>query len=100
MARWTFEPGHAAAEFCARHMMVSYVRGAFKNVHGTLDFDFETPRLSSIKATIDAKGFWTGEPQRDAHLRSPDFLDVERYAQITYTGDHVELIGDHDYVVR
>jgi polyisoprenoid-binding protein YceI len=79
MARWTFEPGHTAAEFCARHMMVSYVRGAFKNVHGILDFDPENPRLSSVKATIDAKGFWTGEPQRDAHLRSLDFLDVERY---------------------
>ena len=39
MARWTFEPGHTAAEFRARHMMVTYVRGAFKNVHGTLDFD-------------------------------------------------------------
>jgi polyisoprenoid-binding protein YceI len=54
MARWTFEPGHTAAEFRARHMMVTYVRGAFKNVHGTVDFDPENPRLSSVEATIDA----------------------------------------------
>jgi polyisoprenoid-binding protein YceI len=99
MARWTFEPGHTAAEFRARHMMVTYVRGAFKNVHGTLDFDPEHPRLSSVEAMIDASGIWTGEPQRDAHLRSADFLDVEHYPQITYRGEHVELIGDHDYIV-
>ncbi len=99
MARWTFEPGHTAAEFRARHMMVTYVRGAFKNVHGSLDFDPENPRLSSVEATIDASGLWTGEPQRDAHLRSADFLDVEHHPQITYRGEHVELIGDHDYIV-
>ena len=99
MAKWTFEPGHTAAEFRARHMMVTYVRGSFKNVQGALDFDSENPRLSSVEVTIDAAEIWTGEPQRDAHLRSPDFLDAENYPQITFTGDQVELIGDHDYVV-
>ena len=77
MARWTFEPGHTAAEFRARHMMVSYVRGAIKNVHGTLHFDPENPRLSSVEATLDATGLWTGNPERDTHLRSSAFLDVE-----------------------
>ena len=99
MARWTFEPGHTAAEFRARHMMVTYVRGAFKNVHGTLEFDPESPRLSSVQATIDVAGIWTGQPQRDAHLRSPDFLNVENFPQITFKGDQVEPSGDHDYVV-
>lgn len=99
MARWTFEPGHTAAEFRARHMMVTYVRGAFKNVHGTLEFDPESPRLSSVEATIEAAGIWTGQPQRDAHLRSPDFLDVEKFPHITFKGDQVALTGDHDYVV-
>ena len=99
MAKWTFEPGHTAAEFRARHMMVTYVRGAFKNVQGTLDFDSKNPRLSSVKVTIDAAEIWTGEPQRDAHLRGPDFLDAENHPQITFRGDQVELVGDHDYVV-
>ena len=99
MARWTFEPGHTAAEFRARHMMVTNVRGAFKNVHGTLEFDPENPRLSSVEATIDATGIWTGQPQRDAHLRSADFLDVENFPQITFKGNDVELSGDHDYLV-
>jgi polyisoprenoid-binding protein YceI len=80
-------------------MMVTYVRGAFKNVHGTLEFDPESPRLSSVQATIDATGIWTGQPQRDAHLRSADFLDVENFPQITFKGDQVEVSGDHDYVV-
>jgi polyisoprenoid-binding protein YceI len=80
-------------------MMVTYVRGAFKNVHGTLEFDPESPRLSSVQATIEATGIWTGEPKRDAHLRSADFLDVENFPQITFRGDQVALRGDHDYVV-
>lgn len=99
MAKWIFEPGHTAAEFRARHMMVTNVRGAFKNVHGTLEFDPVRPRLSSVQATIDTTGIWTGQPQRDAHLRSADFLDVENFPQITFTGDQVELSGDHDYLV-
>jgi polyisoprenoid-binding protein YceI len=80
-------------------MMVTYVRGAFKNVHGTLEFDPESPRLSSVQAIIEAAGIWTGEPKRDAHLRSPDFLDVENSPQITFKSDQVALRGDHDYVV-
>ncbi len=99
MPKWTFEPGHTAAEFRARHMMVSNVRGAFKNVRGTLDFDPANPKLSSVEAIIDTAELWSGEPERDAHLRSPAFLDVERYPQITFKGDQVEVIGDHDYVV-
>ena len=99
MARWTFEPGHTAAEFCVRHMMVTYVRGHFKNIHGTLDFDPAHPHASPIEATIDASGIWTGETERDAHLRSSDFLDVEKYPQIIFRGNEVKLIGGHDYLL-
>ena len=97
MAEWIFEPDHTSAEFKARHMMVSYVRGAFKNVRGKLTFDPADPGASSAQVTIDAKGIWTGEPNRDAHLRSADFLDVDNYPEITFRGDRVEMIGDHDY---
>jgi polyisoprenoid-binding protein YceI len=78
-------------------MMVSYVRGHFKNVHGTLEFDPQNPQGSSVKVTIDAQGIWSGEPQRDAHLRSADFLDVENFPEITFIGNQVELIGANDY---
>ena len=50
MATWAFEPGHTAAEFCVRHMMVTWVRGHFKNVHGSLAFDPETLGLSALAA--------------------------------------------------
>ncbi|MBZ5551619.1 MAG: YceI family protein [Acidobacteriia bacterium] len=99
MAKWTFEPGHTAAEFHARHMMVTYVRGHFKDVHGSLEFDPENPRVASVEATIDAKGIWTGEPARDAHLRSGDFLDVDHYPHITFKSSQIALVGDHDYIV-
>lgn len=61
MPRWMFEPEHTAAEFCVRHMMVTNVRGHFKNVQGTLEFDPELPALSRVEAVIDARGLWSGE---------------------------------------
>jgi len=96
---WTFEPGHTAAEFCVRHMMVTHVRGHFKNVHGTLRFDPKDPAHSAVSAKIDTRNLWSGDPERDAHLRSADFLDVEKHPEITFTGDQVEVLGGHDYLV-
>jgi polyisoprenoid-binding protein YceI len=99
MAEWFFEPGHTAAEFCVRHMMVTYVRGHFKNLQGKLVFDPENARDSRVEVRIAARSLWTGEPQRDEHLRSPDFLDVDRYPEITFVGDKVEIVGHHDYLL-
>ncbi|MCI0483410.1 MAG: YceI family protein [candidate division NC10 bacterium] len=100
MARWVFEPGHTAAEFSARHMMVTNVRGHFKNVHGVLEFDPKNPRSSRVEVTIQAGGIWTGENDRDAHLQSSDFLDTESHGVITFRSTKVDLVGDHDYRVR
>jgi len=80
-------------------MMVTYVRGCFKNVHGALEFDPANSRPSSVEVKIDAKELWTGEPNRDAHLRSADFSDVDNYPTIAFKGSEVELVGDHDYIV-
>jgi len=99
LARWFFEPGHTAAEFCVRHMMVTYVRGYFKNVHGRLNFDPANAQKSSVEVEIDARTLWTGDPDRDAHLRSADFLDVEHHPTITFRSHEVKLLGDHDYSV-
>src|SRR5262249_43651512 len=100
MAKWTFEPGHTAAEFCARHMMVTCVRGHFKNVHGTLEFDPADPTSASVEATIDARRLWSGEPDRDAHLKSADFLAVENHPTITFRGKGGELVGPNDGRMR
>jgi polyisoprenoid-binding protein YceI len=99
MARWIFEPGHTAAEFCVRHMMVTWVRGHFKNIQGRMDFDPEDPARASVEATIDARGLWTGAPDRDAHLKSSDFLDVEHYPAIAFRGRLVEQTGCSQFKV-
>jgi len=71
MAKWTFEPGHTAAEFSARHMMVTHVRGHFKDVHGTLNFDPENPADPSVEVVIDARKVWTGERRSPPQRRLP-----------------------------
>jgi polyisoprenoid-binding protein YceI len=94
---WTFEPGHTEAGFRARHMMVTWVHGLFKDVHGKLRLDWEHPLSATFAGEIDAARLWTGEPDRDAHLRSADFFDVERHPKITFSGGLTERIGDIDF---
>ncbi|MBV8081698.1 MAG: YceI family protein, partial [Candidatus Eremiobacteraeota bacterium] len=97
--KWTFEPGHSAAEFRARHMMVTWVRGSFKNIHGILDFDPANPRQLSVETTIETSTCWTGEPTRDNHLKSPDFLSCERFPKRRFKSTGVAEVGPADYRV-
>ncbi|HZY96888.1 MAG TPA: YceI family protein [Candidatus Cybelea sp.] len=97
--KWVFEPGHSAAEFVARHMMVTWVRGSFKNVTGRLEFDPAEPGKLAVETTIDAMTCWTGEPFRDNHLRSEDFLNCERYPEIRFKSTGVVEVGPVDYEV-
>jgi polyisoprenoid-binding protein YceI len=91
---WTFEPGHTEAGFRARHMMVTWVHGLFKDIHGKLYLDWDQPLTASFSGEIDATKLWTGQPERDAHLRSADFFDVENYPRITFDGRLIERTGD------
>jgi polyisoprenoid-binding protein YceI len=93
MATWIFEPGHTAVEFRARHMMVTWVRGLFKDIHGRLELDWDRCLDATFEGEIDATGIWTGEPARDAHLRSADFFDVESHPKITFSGHFTERTG-------
>ncbi len=99
MAKWFFEPGHTAAGFCVRHMMVTFVRGHFKDVHGSLEFDERSPGLGTVEVVIDARALWTGEKDRDAHLRSKDFLDVETFPEIRFRGATSARTGANDWHV-
>ncbi len=86
---YQLDSSHSAAHFSVRHMMISNVRGEFTKVSGTIWYDPENPRNSKVEASIDAASIATREPQRDAHLRSADFLDVEKYPVLTFRSKSV-----------
>lgn len=89
---WTIDPAHSAAHLSVRHLMISNVRGEFTNIGGSAIIDAIDPSKSSVEVSIDAASINTREPRRDAHLRSPDFLDVEKYPKITFRSTRVEKI--------
>jgi polyisoprenoid-binding protein YceI len=99
MPTYTIDPAHSVADFKVRHLMVSNVRGEFSGVSGTVQFDPENPANSKVEATIDATTIHTREPQRDAHLKSADFLDVEKFPTITFVSKKVVRAGDEEYKV-
>ena len=93
MPLWHFEPGHTSAEFAVRHMMITWVRGQYKNLSGTFQFDPSDPAGGAVEVTINAANFATEEKERDEHLRSADFLDVANHPTITFKSTHVEVTG-------
>jgi polyisoprenoid-binding protein YceI len=97
MTRWIFEPGHTAAEFRSRHMMVTWVRGFFKDIQGEVEFDWDTPLETTFKGVIQMSTLYTGEPIRDAHLRSADFFDAENFPEITFDGRFTQRTGDLEF---
>ena len=83
-ADYKIDSAHSAASFSVRHLMVSNVRGEFKNVNGTISYDEKNLDASKVDATIDVSTVNTGEPPRDGHLKSPDFFDVAKYPTINF----------------
>ena len=81
---WKIDPVHSQIEFGVRHMMITTVKGRFAGVEGTVRFDEARPDEAEVDVRIDASTIDTREAQRDAHLRSADFFDVERYPHITF----------------
>jgi polyisoprenoid-binding protein YceI len=100
MARWILNEAHTAAEFCVRHMMITYVRGHFKNIGGTLEFDAGRPESARVEVSIAGDTLWSGEPERDDHLRSEDFLHVERHPAIRFRSTRVEPVARSEYRVE
>ena len=94
MTKWIYETGNTAAEFKVKHMMITWVRGTFKNVEGSLEFDPENIENTSVEVKIDAKTLWSGDKARDEHLKGEDFLDVENHPVITFKGNKIEDIKD------
>jgi polyisoprenoid-binding protein YceI len=101
MAQLTYEidPAHSSVHFSVRHMMVSNVRGEFSKISGTVKYDPENPQNSGVEATIDASSINTREPQRDTHLKSADFLDVEKFPAITFRSKQIEPRADGGKII-
>jgi polyisoprenoid-binding protein YceI len=91
---WQLDPAHSSAQFSARHLAVSTVRGAFTKVSGTVIYDAANLGKSSIQATIEAASVDTRVEMRDNDLRSPNFLDVQKYPTITFQSKKIEPAGE------
>lgn len=90
---WQLDPPHSAAQFSVRHLGISTVRGAFTKVSGTVVYDAANLGKSSIETTIDATSVDTRVEMRDKDLRSPNYLDVEKYPTITFKSKKIEAAG-------
>ncbi|MCM2324064.1 MAG: YceI family protein [Oligoflexia bacterium] len=84
LTTWQLDPAHSSANFSVKHMMIAKVHGGFHKLSGELRLDPSDPASSSVVATIEAASIDTRESQRDAHLRSADFFDVEKFPTITF----------------
>jgi polyisoprenoid-binding protein YceI len=90
---WQIDPAHTAAGFSVKHMMIATVRGQFKGVTGTVNWDDQDISNSVVDVTIDANTVDTGEPKRDADLKSANFFDVAHYPTITFKSTKIERIS-------
>ncbi len=96
---WKIDPAHSGAEFKVKHMMISNVKGTFSGLSGTLIEDPADPLRSRVEATIDVGTISTGDAQRDAHLKSPDFFHHEQHPVMTFKSTLVEKKGAENYAV-
>ena len=88
---WMIDSAHTEVNFTVRHMMISNVRGQFEKVSGVVEFDEAIPANSKVDVKIETASVNTKEEKRDAHLKSPDFFDAEKYPYLTFKGKRVEV---------
>jgi len=93
---WKIDPVHTVAEFKVKHMMVTNVKGQFTSVSGELTLDENDVTKSRIEASVEVASINTREPQRDAHLKSPDFFDVEKFPTLSFRSTRVSRNADGD----
>lgn len=91
---WNIDPVHSVAEFKVKHMMISNVKGQFTGVTGTLVLDETHVTDSRVEASIDAASITTGDAQRDAHLKSAEFFDVEKFPILSFKSTRVVRTAD------
>ena len=99
MTDYQIDSQHTGAHFKVRHMMISNVKGEFSRVAGSVEFDPSNLTASRVEARIDSASVNTREAQRDSHVKSPDFLDVNRYPAITFSSTKIVSAGKDSYEV-
>jgi polyisoprenoid-binding protein YceI len=97
--KWNIDGAHSGITFSIRHMLVSKVRGRFGRFTGTLELDDTDLTGAQVEVTIEAASIDTGTAQRDEHLRSADFFEVERFPELRYRSARIEKVGDDRYRV-
>src|SRR6202451_3554945 len=97
---WNIDPAHSSAEFKVKHMMISHVKGHFAKVTGTLTLDESNLANSRAEALIEAASLETRDAQRDAHLKSPDFFDVEKFPTISFKSSRISLVRDGELSIE
>ncbi len=93
---WALDPTHTEITVIARHLMAAKVRGSFKSFQGTISMG-DSPETSSVEVTVDAASIDTGVEDRDTHLRSPDFLDVDQFETLEFRSTSVKQVGKDRY---
>jgi polyisoprenoid-binding protein YceI len=96
---WKVDPSHSSVGFEVRHLMISTVRGHFSEYDGTLEADPDDPSRSHAWGSVKVASIDTGDPDRDAHLRSPDFFDAERYPEMRFESTRIEHVEGGTYRV-
>jgi polyisoprenoid-binding protein YceI len=94
MSTWQLDTAHTVVSFTGKHMMITKVRGIFKGVTGTIEFDEASPASSRVEVTIPAASVETGMEPRDAHLRTADFLDADTYPSLLFASTSIVPRGD------
>lgn len=100
VSTWHLDAVHSVAEFKVKHLMISNVKGQFTSLKGTLSLDEDDLTNSKIEASIDAASINTRELQRDAHLKSPDFFDVEKFPTLTFQSTEIHEHGHEELSVK
>jgi polyisoprenoid-binding protein YceI len=97
---WNIDPAHTTAEFKVKHMMITNVKGQFSAVTGVVEIDPEEVANSRVEVSIDASSISTRDAQRDAHLKSPDFFDVEKFPTLSFASTGVTRKDDGELAVE
>ena len=99
ISTWNIDASHSIAEFAVKHMMIATAKGRFATLEGAIEIDEANPLASSASASIDVASIDTKDEQRDAHLRSDDFFNAEKFPKITFASKRVERVDADNYRV-